>query len=176
MPVLPSAGFARMRAYLHIDSRRIAGWGASAGGQLVAATATAGCAGEHPEDAAAHLLILVSASLDTEQSRHFSKLMGANTDLRAYSPIAHLRAGTPPSLHIAGAEDSVAPVSTALLYCGKVLALHGRCQTVIYPKVGHLLTRNLADQRNTLDPDPELELAAYREQKKFLSDLGYLLP
>lgn len=165
---------------LNIDASRIAGWGASAGGQLVAATATAGCpsviAGENAADAAANALILVSASVDTEQSAHYSRLLGPGADARRFSPIAHIRQGTPPTLHIAGAEDTVAPVSSAQLYCEKVVAAHGRCQAIVYPGVGHLLTRNLLDQRSTLDPDPELELAAYGEQKKFLRDLGYLEP
>lgn len=165
---------------LNIDASRIAGWGASAGGQLVAATATAGCpsniAEENAADAAANALILVSASVDTEQSAHYSRLLGPGADARRFSPIAHIRQGTPPTLHIAGAEDTVAPVSTAQLYCEKVVAAHGRCQAIVYPGVGHLLTRNLLDQRSTLDPDPELELAAYGEQKKFLRDLGYLEP
>lgn len=173
------AAFRWVRAHassLNIDSHRIVGWGASAGGQLAAATATAGCPGANAAEGAANALILISAGLDTEQSAHFASLLEPGADVRRYSPIAHISANTPPTLHITGAADTIAPASTAQLYCEKLVAAHGRCHTVIYPKVGHLLTRNLVDQRNTLDPDPELELAAYEEQKKFLSDLGYLLP
>jgi len=164
----------RQAGALNIDPQRLIGWGASAGGQLAAATATAGCPGPDAAAGAANALILVSAGVDTEQSAQFGKLLGPNADARRYSPLAHIAPGAPPTLHVVGREDTVAPAANADAYCAKVHAVQGICEVVAYPGVGHLLTRKIDDQRSSLDPDPALERAAYVEQEDFLRRIGYL--
>jgi acetyl esterase/lipase len=162
---------------LSIDPGRIAGWGASAGGQLAAATATVGCpAGAAPApSAAADALILVSAGVDTANSEQFKKLTGLDTaGAEAYSPLAHIRKGVPPTLVIAGKEDAVAKVEGHRLFCQKARQVGGDCTVEEYGGLGHLLTRKLDDQRSVIDPDPRAEEDAARKQESFLGRLGFL--
>jgi len=159
---------------LNVDPNRLVGWGASAGGYLVAATATMGCDTSKADLGGANSLILESAVVNFTESAQFRSLFGATPDPRAYSPLAHISRSTPPTLHIVGLEDSNASPAEADAYCARMREVRGRCKVVAYPGVGHLLTRKIDDQRSSLDPDPELEAAAYQEQERFLRSLSYL--
>jgi acetyl esterase/lipase len=60
-----------------------------------------------------------------------------------------------PPVHIVhGERDTLTPLSGARRFCERVLAGGAQCQLVVYPGVGHLLTRNLANQESDFDPDP----------------------
>jgi acetyl esterase/lipase len=162
---------------LSIDPARIAGWGASAGGQLVAATATAGCppAAAPAPSGAANALVLVSAGVDTANSEQFKKLTGLDaTGAEVYSPLAHVRKGVPSTLVIAGKEDAVTRVESHRLFCQKAKQVGGDCAVEEYAGLGHLLTRKLDDQRTTLDPDPRAEEDAIQKQERFLERIGFL--
>lgn len=163
-------------AQLQIDPNRIAGWGASAGGYLAAATTIQDCSEDKSTkiSGTANALILVSAGTDPEQSSQFRRLVGEGIDLKRYSPIAQLKAGAPATLIISGEEDSVTPLSGAKTYCDKIQSLGSQCSLVSYPNLGHLLTRDLDDQRSNVNPDPEKEELAYHEQQRFLKQIGYI--
>ena len=127
-------------ASLNIDARRVAGYGVSAGAQLLAMAAVR-CRAEGPD-----VLLLMSPMLDLSQSVFFSDLLHGGGDRMAHSPIHHVGASTPPTLIIQGADDSVTPTETARRFCA-VMRDHDRpCELAIYPGLGHVLSRDLDDQ------------------------------
>ncbi len=166
------ASFAWARANagkLGIDER-IAGYGVSAGGHLVAASVTVGCEGNvNGPDA----LLLWSPALDLVRDRWFVSLLkgGKAGD---YSPLEHVNESTPPTSIVHGAADTLTPVSGPKRFCEKLVAAGVTCDLIVYEGVGHLLTRNLANQEDDYDPDPEKRAQGIEAQRKFLVRLGYI--
>ena len=167
---------------LGVDPKRVAGYGASAGGVMVAATATAGCPGPgagkatRTTDGRPQALVLVSTGFDLEHSETFHKLSRPDTNAADYSPLAHLTTDLPPTFVAQGTEDSVTPLASARAFCARARSLGRTCELQIYPGLGHLLTRNLADQRNNADPDPQAAGDALDRQLRFLAGLGFTSP
>ncbi|MCJ7524030.1 MAG: hypothetical protein MUP71_02265 [Candidatus Aminicenantes bacterium] len=50
----------------------------------------------------------------------------------------------------------------------------GICELHVYPGVGHLLTRNLANQEDNFDPDPKFKADGIAQLERFLREQGYL--
>ena len=59
-------------------------------------------------------------------------------------------------------------------YCDQLTELGGVCELHIYPGVGHLLTRNLANQRSGFDPDPAARADGIAKHLRFLRDLQFI--
>lgn len=163
-------------AELKVNPRLVAGWGASAGGHLVATAATAGCpdAGEGQPSGVPDALLLVSGGIDPEQSLQFRKLVGERVDISRYSPLRNVKPDGPPTLMITGIQDSITLQSSADAYCAAVRSTGTVCVLASYPKLGHLLTRRLDDQRSSVDPDPLAEQEAYTAQENFLRSIGFI--
>jgi acetyl esterase/lipase len=161
---------------LGIDPGRIAGYGVSAGGHLVAATATVGCGSTEVERALSRpdALLLWSPALDTTIDGWFHRLLQGRGRAEAYSPAHHVDAAVPPTSVVLGTEDTVTPLSGATLFCERVLQVGGICELNLYEGVGHLLTRNLEDQERDFDPDPEAEADGLAKHEEFLDELGFL--
>jgi acetyl esterase len=150
---------------------RVAGYGVSAGGQLVAATATIGCpAGSRSPDA----LLLWSPALDLADDRWFTSLLQGRASATALSPARHVGSRTPPTSIVHGERDTLTPLAGVRRYCAALTALRQRCDLHVYPGVGHLLTRNLRNQENDFDPDPVARADGIAQQDRFLRSVGFV--
>ena len=81
----------RYAAELNIDPRRVAGYGVSAGGYLVAAAATLDLPGDGIDDTSSKpdLLLLWSPALDVAADGWFVKLLQGRANAADYSPLEH---------------------------------------------------------------------------------------
>ena len=161
---------------LKIDPHRVAGDGVSAGGQLVAAAATVGCPGIKGKGASTKpdLLLLWSPALDLAADGWFRKLLQGRANPSDLSPVEHVGPSTPPTIIVQGDKDTLTPLSGAQRFCDQ-MAKSGRvCKLIVYPGVGHLLTRNLANQEDDFDPDPKARADGVSQQERFLREQGYL--
>jgi len=161
---------------LNVDPHRVAGYGVSAGGQLVAAAATLPCEEEAADCAASRpdLLLLWSAALDVASDGWFRKLLRGHGDPSDYSPAEHAGAATPPTCVIHGREDTLTPLVGVQRYCARVEKAGGICEMHVYSDVGHLLTRNLENQMDDYDPDPASRADGIEKLTEFLKEQGYI--
>jgi acetyl esterase/lipase len=163
-------------AELGIDPNRVAGHGVSAGGQLVAAAATIG----FPDDklgktsSKPDLLLLWSPALDVAADGWFARLLQGRAKASDLSPLEHAGASTPPTSIVNGDKDTLTPLSKAERFRDRVIRSGGVCELNVYPGVGHLLTRNLANQVTSFDPHPEFRADGKARHERFLRNRGYI--
>lgn len=163
-------------AEFNIDPKRVAGYGVSAGGHLAAAAATVdlpgdGITGINPKP---DLLLLWSPALDVAADGWFVRLLQGRESAAAYSPLEHAGANTPPTCIINGDKDALTPLARAERFRDRLIRAGGVCDLHVYPGVGHLLTRNLANQEDSFDPDPQFKADGIQQMERFLVDHGYL--
>jgi len=160
-----------------IDPQRIAGYGWSAGGHLVAAAATLPSvngknlvASERP-----NALLLYSPALNMAKDPYFMQLMAGKGNPAAYSPSEFISRSLPPTLIIQGEEDTIVLARDARAFCAAAdKIMSAPCELHVYPGVGHLLTRNLKVQYKDFDSDPTDAAEAHQLEDAFLGSLGYL--
>lgn len=160
---------------LRIDPERVAGYGVSAGGHLVAAAATVPVpeADRLKTRSAPDLLLLWSPALDVAQDGWFQRLLQGRAAAADCSPASLAGKGTPPTCVVHGAEDTLTPLAGVARYRDAVLAAGGVCELHVYEGVGHLLTRNLGNQESDYDPDPEKRADGRRRLAEFIGTQGY---
>ena len=163
-------------AEFNIDPKHVAGYGVSAGGHLAAAAATVNLPGDGINGAGSKpdLLLLWSPALDVAADGWFVKLLQGRVNAAAYSPLEHAGASTPPTCIVNGDKDTLTPLAKAERFRDRVIRAGGVCELHAYPGVGHLLTRNLADQEDNFDPDPKFKADGIYQMERFLVDHGYL--
>jgi len=160
-------------ARLGVDPNRVAASGVSAGGHLAAGAATIGCGNVEGQfgNGGPDALVLWSPALDVSGDGHFRRLLRGRAPVEAYSPVAHVRQRMPPVHIVHGERDTLTPLRGAEQFCARVTAGGGVCELVVYPEVGHLLTRNLANQEEDFDPDPAARDDGNARQRAFLERL-----
>lgn len=150
---------------------KIAGYGVSAGGHLLAASATVGCKGS---SSAPDAMLLWSPAVDPAHDPWFQKLLQGRAQAIDLSPADHAGKSTCPACIVQGAEDTLTPVAGARRFCAAIIAAGGICDLHVYDGVGHMLTRNLKNQEDDFDPDPEKRADGIEQQRKFLVRLGFI--
>jgi acetyl esterase/lipase len=155
-------------------SGRVAGYGVSAGGQLVAATATIGCRSSGAADTTVgpDALLLWSPALDLSHDQWFAKKLQGRATAADLSPAQHVRSSTPPTSIVHGEKDTLTPLSGVKTYCARLRERGRDCDLHVYPGVGHLLTRNLANQESDYDPDPKARADGIAQFHRFLRAQG----
>ena len=158
---------------LGVDAAKVAGYGVSAGGHLVAAAATLGCGSREGRlgNGGPDAMLLLSPAVDAADDGWFTKLLQGRASARDYSPVDHIPARLAPTVLMQGTEDTMTPVAGARRFCAEAAAKGNRCDLHVYPGVGHLLTRNLKEQERDFDPDPAMRADAIEKQERFLREL-----
>ena len=156
-----------------VEAGKIAGYGVSAGGQLVAAAATLGCGNSQGRFAngGPDLLLLWSPALDLSGDNWFRKLLQGRAQPVDYSPVNRVPAQVAPTCIVQGEADTLTPLSGARRFCSEVQATGAQCELILYPGLGHLLTRNLENQEDDYDPDPVAREDAISKQEQFIREL-----
>lgn len=160
----------------NIDPKRVAGYGVSAGGYLAAAAATVDFPGDGTDQSGSRpdLLLLWSPVLDVSSNDYFTKLLLGRGKAADYSPSRHAGESTPPACIVTGEKDAFVSLAEVEGFRSRVVGAGGVCETHVYPGVGHLLTRNVADQMAEPDPDPKLVEDGIAKFHDFLRARGYI--
>jgi acetyl esterase len=158
---------------LGIDPHRVGGYGVSAGGHLVATAATRGCGVEEGSYAngGPDALLLWSPALNVARDGWFRKLLQGRAPAGTLSPVDLVPARLAPVSIVIGAEDTLTPLRDARRFCELATAHGNRCELNVYPAVGHLLTRNLQNQEDDYDPDPDARADGMSKLERFLREL-----
>lgn len=164
----------RTSTELRIDPDRVAGYGVSAGAHLVASTATVGCPDSAKVRATPDVLLLLSPPLDLAHDGWFERKLLERARARDYSPVDHVNAKTPPTNIVIGTKDTLTPLSGAKQYCERLIAAGGICELNVFNGLGHLLTRNLANQESDFDPDPVAREAGFQSHLRLLERLRFI--
>jgi acetyl esterase len=161
---------------LGIDPNRVAGYGVSAGGHLVAAAATLPAIRGKAigRTARPDALIMFSPALNMAKDEYFVSLMGDKDPPALYSPAEFLGHALPPTMIIQGEKDTIVKASDASSFCSAAKTAGVRCELHVFPGVGHLLTRNIKVQYKDFDPDPAFAAEAFQFENTFLESLGYM--
>jgi acetyl esterase/lipase len=156
---------------LNIDIGRIGFYGVSAGGHLAASTATIGC-GDWVDTPS--VLVLYSPAIRTSHDGWFQKLAGDAYGPEDLSPYDHVRFKSASTLIISGEEDTLTPHAYAVEFCENMDAVGNICEVEAFEGVGHLLTRNLANQESDFDVAPESIERARAAILDFLKREGFV--
>lgn len=162
-------------AEFNIDIKKVAGYGVSAGGHLVACAATLPMIKEEKvsDDGRPNIMLLYCAALDMAHDKYFNAIMQGKNDPAKYSPSEYISGKLPPSLIIDGSADSITLASDATAFYNQAIKEGVKCNIHIYPGVGHMLTRNLKVQYKDFDVDPAFVADAHKREDDFLEGLGY---
>lgn len=168
----------REAARLQVDPDRVAAGGISAGGHLAAAAAVFDEPSGDEVRARPDALVLSSPAIAVARDGWFRRLAGGVAQAAALSPDRSIRAGMPPTVIVQGAEDTVTPAVGAQRFCERARTTGAVCELHLYPGVGHLFTRNLAQQE---EPDYAALDADVRAQANgaivaFLRGLQFIRP
>jgi acetyl esterase len=151
---------------LGIDPGKIAASGASAGGQLVAATALLKKFDEEGEDTSVSCrpdaMILLSPVFDNSPKGygHYHKVLKQHW--REFSPLHNIAAGAPPAIVFVGdSEEKYITVEAAERFQHQMKALDSRCELFVMKGATH--THRSKEQVAMIEA----------EERKFLASLGY---
>ena len=117
--------------------------------------------------------LLFCPAPDMKHAPFFDRIMQGHDIPGVYSPSAFLSKHLPPTLIVEGDRDTLVLPQDAVAFRDREVRLGANCQLVMYPVVGHLLTRNLAVQDKNFHPDPNDTAEAAAREHSFLKGLGF---
>ena len=152
-----------------IDSTKIIGAGASAGGQLVAAATLIEKYNETTDNLSIstklNALVLFNPAIDNGPGGvGFDRV---KDDYLNFSPLHNIKKRVPPTIFFLGTNDNLIPVATAKLYQSKMLEFGNRIDLHLYEgkKHGFFNYQKFKNYKSTV-----------LKTDKFLCSLGYLDP
>lgn len=126
-------------AELGVDPQRIVAAGASAGGQVSAATGIVPGLDEADEDLAVsskpNALLLWYAVVDNSPDGYGPPEMKKR--FKEISPLHNITSNVPPTLLLLGTKDKLIPVATAEEFKQRIEQVGGRCELKLFPEAGH---------------------------------------
>lgn len=161
---------------LGVNPDKVAALGTSAGAHLAASAAIFDEPSGDSYSSVPNALVLRSPAISVEESNWFKRLSGGASQAAALSPVLHIRPGLPPMLLLQGAEDNITLASDAERFCQRMKEKGNVCSLKVYPGVGHLFTRNLANQEvpDYEAIDREVSGNASEAGVQFLRQLGFV--
>lgn len=161
---------------LGVNPEKVAALGTSAGAHLAVSAAIFDEPSGDSYSSVPNALVLRSPAISVEESSWFRKLSGGTSQAAALSPVLHIRPGLPPMLLLQGGEDNITLASDAARFCQRMEEKGNVCRLKVYPGVGHLFTRNLANQEvpDYEAIDREVSGNASEAGVQFLRQLGFV--
>lgn len=149
----------------HIYADSLIASGASAGGQLAAATAVIDGYNDSSDDKAIqakpNALVLFNPVIDNGPGGYgYERIGGA---YKNFSPLHNIKKGTPPTIIFLGTKDHLIPVATMQYYKTEMEKVGSRCDLILYNDVGHGFFNKGGFRQTTLF-----------QADQFLVSLGYL--
>jgi acetyl esterase/lipase len=133
---------------LGLAPSRIALWGISSSGQLVASAATVGCdsldgsKGNGGPDA----LLLVSPVVNAVADGLFRDLMKSHGEPASLSPMHTLTKSIAPTLIMQGDVDKTTPIDRSQAFCDRARSVGTHCELIALTGQGHVLDRPARNQ------------------------------
>ena len=162
---------------LTVNPHRVAVYGVSAGGHLALSAAVFPHTEEDRTSAVPDILVLISPPVSLLNDKWPQLLLGTRTEAKTISPAENVTQRLPPIQIIEGAADTVTPPLATRRFCDRAKQLGGSCELNLYPKLGHILSRNLdprAQEEGPFDPDPDAVLDSHAKVEAFLRRGGFL--
>jgi acetyl esterase/lipase len=127
---------------------RIAAWGISSSGQLVAAAATVGCGSQEGSfgNGGPDAVLLVSPVVDAVSDGLFRQLMQGHGHPASLSPTHTLTRKVAPALIAQGDADATTPLARSKAFCDRAQGFGGRCELQTLEGQGHVLDRPSRDR------------------------------
>lgn len=126
-------------AFLGIDPDRIVAAGASAGGQIAAATAALAGLDDPSDDMSVsprpQALFLLYPVIDNGPGGFGTKEIGDR--FREFSPMHNITSSFPPSIVFLGTKDRYIPVATGKEFQSRIKAAGGLCELFLIKDAGH---------------------------------------
>ncbi len=121
----------------HIDPDRIVAAGASAGGQLAAATGTLRESSEEKQNVSfkPNLMLLYYPVVDNGENGYGTENMKQRH--QEISPLHNIDSSTPPALFLLGTKDPLIPVKTAEEFQAKIKKAGVDCELHLFEGAGH---------------------------------------
>jgi acetyl esterase/lipase len=149
----------------HIYKDSLIACGASAGGQLAAATAVIKGYNDPNDDTAfnakPNILVLFNPVIDNGPAGYGYDRIGEA--YKSFSPLHNIKRGAPPTIIFLGTKDHFIPVATMEYYKTEMEKAGSRCDLILYNDVGHGFFNKGGFRETTLF-----------QADQFLVSLGYL--
>lgn len=158
---------------LRLNKDKIAAFGWSAGGHLVAsASVFAKYSSDSSLTSKPNVLILQSPAVSIINDEWFNQLLLSKDKPIDYSPAQHIKKDMPPTIIVIGRDDSVTPLKYSVAFRDEMIKNENTCELYIYDNVGHLFTPS--PDNGQPSPDKEVSKKAFSQIDQFLKGLGYI--